>query len=305
MSMTQPSGDRAWRERRATLTRLGAIEAWSDAYALAVRAWPLLPHFFHGNPIIGPTMFPETHAQITDTRDLFALVQAKTYDERDLSGDITRWTPDGRDADDLIGLEGKDPGSAVNDPLLDDMARALSITLPALWLAVVDALINVTWGRADQASYRRLILDIYRRRRHADPDYEQNLPLVERMLGEISPSWPLELNGQALFMVFVASYGHAAAHDGGPIQCFTSLEAARRYAVLQIDWSREVISGNEGRLDREFTDMVRSVAACTRRGIAVEGSTIAWTTYLLPVSAEAGAYAFDCAKASRQPEIFT
>lgn len=287
MPSSSRGGRRSQRQRRLRLSQTGPAQAFTDAHALCVAAWPPFAHYVwdaagvhlerhvsHGMTIA------EAVADLCDvdiTPDPVTAVGDAAPDPSSLTGPL-----------DALPDEAFQPDDHSRLPLVVDMAQAVAACMPALVTAILDDALP-----ADAAGDpRQALVDVYRRYRHADSAYDNaRREQVLRMLTtgwDADPAAPVELGGRWQWMVRVVGdggMGPMLATDGMPLRCFSDLDQARRFAVLSTDFSREV--AGEPR-DSAFMELVERIVASGPAGVSVNGDvgdrqiTGAYTTLLTP-----------------------
>jgi hypothetical protein len=238
------------RARRRTLDALGPHATVAHAHALACRAWQ--PYKHYGDPDVGVWLRRDLDLPLRrlPVEEAVGQLFSDAISDRDESGGQC----DPPMPDELVGdltdlpKEAYHPGSMHDHPALLDRADAITVCLPALVLALLDGTVPSALAEGAPADARRALVELHARYGDSDFNYAQLVhQLVQRGLRDpLAPDAPLELGDDWRWMVYVtqesasAGGGRLGAGDAMPLRCFTDLEFARRFAILQTDYSRDI-----------------------------------------------------------------
>lgn len=277
------AGARRQRSLLAALRHHGAADIYREARALCIRAWPLYGHY----------AWPSATAHFAHAVDLaspgddVAAIVAEHSDFLYEVEETTRWQNDGL-AITVLPDESVDPGSAFGLPDVLARAQALTAALPALVIGLLDDAVDEAMrNRSDGVAMLGGIGVLMARYRDAYIVEEPSMPKALGALLEPRRPLLLELTDQWTHAVQV-TIGDDTEH--APLQCFTSLDEAKRYAVLQHDWSRAISPGPR---DDRFMGEIAAIAACDERGIRVLCGDTRMRTHIVPRTLPGGLTAID------------
>jgi hypothetical protein len=236
-------------ERRRTLNILGPRATVAHAQALACRAWPPYLHYNDGDQgaWLRDDMAPPLPLSALPIED--AVV--RLFDHR-ASVDPERGEPAPLTVcGDVANLpqEARDPGSMHGHPALVRRANAITVCLPAVVLALLDGGVPRDLAEGRPCAARRALAELHLLY-HGDDDPAFTLRervLMRTLVDPPDGEAPIELRDDWQWMVYVTQESgtpgpgrRLGAADGLPLRCFGDLDEARRYAILQTDWSREI-----------------------------------------------------------------
>jgi hypothetical protein len=277
------------RARRRTLDTLGPRETVAHAHAIACRAWQPYKHYGHRDA--GVWLRSDMDLPLRDLPVEQALAQLfnDVISDRDETGKQCDPPMPDTLVGDLTALpqEAYHPGSMHDHPALLDRADAITLCLPALVLALLDGTVPPVLTEGAPADARRALVDLHAR--YGDPEAhfaELALQLIHRgLLDPLAPDAPLELGDDWQWMVYVTQEsgspggGRLGASDGMPLRCFTDLAFARRFAILQTDYSRDIA---ELPIDRAFRAAIDRLATEEPDGADVTWEASTYITVIEP-----------------------
>ncbi len=233
--------------RRRALNSLGPHATVAHAHAIACRVWQ--PYKHYGEPDAGHWLRSDIDLPLRGLPVEEALTSLFTRRIFDRDEPHTPPTPDlplGCPLD--LPQNPFHPGTMDDHPALLDRADAITLCMPALVLALLDGEVPTSLAVGAHRDARRALAGLQERYAASDLDYDEAArALIERGLRtDPAPDTPLELWPTWRWMVYVTQEsstpggGRLGAADGMPLRCFDTLEFARRYAIVQTDWSREI-----------------------------------------------------------------
>lgn len=273
--------------RRRTLDEFGCHETVAHAWALACRAWQPYVHYDDGDRGSWLRQDMPLHSPLSELPVENAVVRLF---ERRVPVDHEHIPPLALSIGERISQLPQrpfDPGSMHAHPAVVERATAITICMPAVVLALLDGRVPGDLATGTPSAARGALVDLHERYHADNPAFEETEHrLVRRtLLDAVADGGPIELRDDWRWMVFVTQPNGApgpgwrlGAQEGHPLRCFDDLDEARRYAILQTDWSREIAG-----LPRDDDFLLAISRLATREP---DGSEIGWraSSYLTVIA---------------------
>jgi hypothetical protein len=278
MSPSNRGGRRNQHARAAAIQRTGGPYALTErAHALMLRAWPCYIHYRRLEDVQRLLHDSDTSmaAGKPPDPDSFLAVLRKRLDEDPYTSDDSPAHVDlaalgfpVTEPPGALPATAQDPGLSPLRPELVSLSLACDRALPAVIAALADDTVPGELAQGSEQQARSALAELYDRYRTLDPRYDvDGRALVDAFLARTPPGGPRESRpggwGWMGRIVQDTGYGVTGAEEGMPLRCFGDLDAAKRWAIWQTDFSASLL-GDVLRDNPDFNEVVAQILALDR-----------------------------------------